>query len=442
MNRIKCLGMITLVLVFTALAGSYSYGEKADLVAHWKFDENEGSKVKDSSEMGNDGKIRGGARVKGVFGSALQFDGKRGYVDCGYNASYDIADDITIEAWVKPISYSEPFFIVVMKDISKSVETYGYSLAIVSAPEKQWNQVLYFSTGDSTWFWNAWYGSDQIPLNIWTHVAVTYDASSDEVPKFYINGQQSMTNVRQDRGRTAINHNEFGITMFLGCSSKADLHYFGDRHSNGLIDEVRIYKKVLTKDKIRNQYKTGFEHLPKGAAGIPKQAASFPPPQHIIGEIGPIRLDNSRAQSFIPTEPQIKMVAIRVSSESGRKDLTHTYGLSLALRKTRGKSWYTESMGYSSLKAEEIKIGGWTAFVFEEPVIVKPMETYALTIYNRDYTGGAKSRVKDELTGDHSWYINSGPGNVGDYVNGSISPKQRTDLAFKVYGKIGPLPEK
>ena len=45
-----------------------------------------------------------------------------------------------------------------------------------------------------------------------------------------------------------------------------------------------------------------------------------------------------------------------------------------------------------------------------KPVAVTPGETYALTVYNRDYVGGGKTRLADGLTGDHSWYLNSGRG--------------------------------
>ena len=186
----------------------------------------------------------------------------------------------------------------------------------------------------------------------------------------------------------------------------------------------------------------GPEHLPRGAAAIPKPDPSLPP-EHVVGEAGPIRLVYGLLQSFIATSPEIKMVAVRVSAESGQGDLVHTHGLSVVIRKPGEKSWWTEWMGESAiLKPHEVQIGGWNAFVFDEPVKVTPGETYVLTVYNKDYIGGGETRLKDGLSGDHSWYLNSGPADVGDYPNGGVTPGQETDLAFKVYPEVGPLPAK
>jgi hypothetical protein len=184
----------------------------------------------------------------------------------------------------------------------------------------------------------------------------------------------------------------------------------------------------------------GPKELPRGPAAIPKPDPSLAP-QHVIGETGPMRLVYGLMQSFIATKPQIKMVAVRVSEKSESSELEHTYGLSLVIRKPSERSWWTEWMGESKiLKPSEVSVGAWNAFVFDEPVEVTPGETYVLTVYNKDYIGGGETRLKEGLAGDHAWYLNSGPGQSGDYPNGSIAPGRETDLGFKVYAEAGPLP--
>lgn len=54
-------------------------------------DEGSGNVVKDISGNGNDGVVYGAMWVDGKFGKALSFDGKDEYIDCGNNASLDIA---------------------------------------------------------------------------------------------------------------------------------------------------------------------------------------------------------------------------------------------------------------------------------------------------------------------------------------------------------------
>lgn len=184
----------------------------------------------------------------------------------------------------------------------------------------------------------------------------------------------------------------------------------------------------------------GPPELARGAAAIPKPDRSLEP-EHVIGETGPIRLVYGLLQSFIATKPLIKMVAVRVSERSNRSDLVHTHGLSVVVREPSDDSWWTEWLGESRvLEPGEVTIGGWNAFSFDPPLEVTPGRTYVLTVYNKDYVGGGKTRLKDGLTGDHSWYLNSGPGDAGDYPNGSTAAGLGTDLGFKVYSERGPLP--
>jgi hypothetical protein len=184
----------------------------------------------------------------------------------------------------------------------------------------------------------------------------------------------------------------------------------------------------------------GPKELPRGPAAIPQPDPSLAP-EHVIGETGPVRLVYGLMQSFLPTEPRIKTVAVRVSRQSESPDLEHTHGLSVVIRKPSQSSWWTEWMGESRvLKPEEVKVGAWNAFAFDQPVDVIPGETYVLTVYNKDYVGGGETRLKEGLSGDHAWYLNSGPGETGDYPNGSMAPGREEDLAFKVYAEAGPLP--
>ena len=184
----------------------------------------------------------------------------------------------------------------------------------------------------------------------------------------------------------------------------------------------------------------GPRHLKRGGAAVPAPDPRLPP-EHIVGEVGPIQLKYGVMQSFIPTQPRVKMVAVRVSRESAREGLEHTNGLRVAIRKPSDKTWWTSQIGWSrTLSPKDVTIGGWNAFVFDKPVALEPGEIYALTVYNNDYIGGGKTRLKDGLTGDHSWYLNSNRGQMDGYPNGSISPRAETDIAFKVYAEAGKLP--
>jgi len=184
----------------------------------------------------------------------------------------------------------------------------------------------------------------------------------------------------------------------------------------------------------------GPDDLPRGAAAVPPPDPSLPA-ENLVGEVGPVKLVYGLMQSFIPTEDRIGQVSVRVARESADPELTHTHGLYVAIRKPGPKSWWTEMLGRSRpLKPGAVEIGAWNAFVFEEPVAVTPGETYVLTVYNLDYVGGGKTRLKDGLTGNHAWYVNSGAEQLTGYPNGGMSTTDETDLAFRVHAQRGPVP--
>ena len=162
--------------------------------------------------------------------------------------------------------------------------------------------------------------------------------------------------------------------------------------------------------------------------------------ERIIGEERPMRFGPATMQSFVPTEPQVAMVAVRFSEKNA--ECEHTHGLQGVIRKIDGASWWTEWLANTdTLTPEEITAGGWTAFRFDPPLEVEPGEAYAFTLYNKDYTGGPSPELREGMTGDHAWYVNSGQPGPDDYPNGGVSPTSGVDIAFKVYGEERDLPE-
>ena len=78
--------------------------DKAEhLVGEWKFEEESGNTVKDSSGRGNHGTLKGNpARVEGKVGKAISFDGEDDLVEVPHSESLIAGGEITIEAWVNP----------------------------------------------------------------------------------------------------------------------------------------------------------------------------------------------------------------------------------------------------------------------------------------------------------------------------------------------------
>ena len=86
MNRLAI--VFASVTLYSALVLAAESGQ----VAHYAFDEGSGIVTKDLSGQANDGQLIGGVTwVQGPWGTAVELDGKDGYVDGGTDGSLNIA---------------------------------------------------------------------------------------------------------------------------------------------------------------------------------------------------------------------------------------------------------------------------------------------------------------------------------------------------------------
>jgi len=178
------------------------------LVGYWRFDEGSGGTAGDSSGLGNDGTIYGASWVDGKYGKALSFDGDD-YVKVFADASHDITDEVTIEAWVKSNNWSP--------SATKRIVT----------KNNYWNL-------DCSGFDTA----------KWYHIVGTYSKSAGKAT-LYVNGE--------------VFAEEFVTGDITGGTEHAI--YIGRKYVStdfwdGLIDEVRIYNRALSPEEIQALYST------------------------------------------------------------------------------------------------------------------------------------------------------------------------------------------
>jgi hypothetical protein len=183
--------------------------------------------VTDSSGAGNDGTLSSGgvARVtSGHNGSgAIAFLGGGGLITVPDNASLNITETITLEAWVNLTGYPATGNRGII--VQKSGQ---YGLSLTSSGALQASFVTAVSGTD------AWVGSS-LPLPIgtpsvpaWTNVAATYDGVSVNL---YVNGSL-VSQTPYDKGPLAVTANPLAIG---GASSAASTSL------SGILDEVHVY---------------------------------------------------------------------------------------------------------------------------------------------------------------------------------------------------------
>ena len=218
-----------------------------NLVGYWRLDESSGStSAWDSSENGNHGKLIEMDPlidwVPGHLEGALDFDGVDDSVDLGSDWGVDNIFDggATISAWIYPRGWGEnEFGRILDKADNLGTNRNGWAFELYGA-----RRSLLLQRGFVGGIGNWVTPDDSISLNTWQHVAVVYNSSSyANDPALYINGvPQTVMEIDTPSG---VPRSDAAINLTLG-------NYALDtnRTWDGLIDDVRIYNRMLDSDEI------------------------------------------------------------------------------------------------------------------------------------------------------------------------------------------------
>ena len=210
---------VMLILCFAYAFSAFGQGEPG-LVGHWNFDNMTDGKIPDLSNSGNLGRDYGATQVKRGNGYALRFDGINDYVDCGNGPSLNLKEAATVSVWVFPEvrPLNEPG--LVMK---QDVEVYGLTMY------KDGRCWLYISGGGNN-------VKSVLGTGAWRHVVGTYDGKE---MKLYVNGKM------HDSRKLSVPMKQGG-NLVIG---RRGTYFF-----KGMIDEVKVYNRALSADKVLAQY--------------------------------------------------------------------------------------------------------------------------------------------------------------------------------------------
>ena len=240
---LKSIAVLHVVLLSVALAQG-----KSGLVAHYSFDKGQGTEVVDNSGNGNDGRILGGVKwVTGRYGSALEFNGKDGYVDCGTGESLNIATGGTIMVWCKPATAQGGLV------CWNTGEGWPDERLILAVSTYRSGPILMgcFADGKTA---AGFTGFNELALNQWTLLAFSFDGKSVAIYHDGLLNETAEQNAKADVQ---------GVPLWLGRCRGLGAEYF-----HGLMDEVRIYDRTLTADEI-------FAYLKSEAAKRRKDMSLF-----------------------------------------------------------------------------------------------------------------------------------------------------------------------
>ena len=196
------------------------------LIGFWTMDKEDinNNKVIDASKNGNDGKIEGDSEsIKGKIDEALHFDGDGDYIQLP-----DMGEEMktTAEIWAYAEDRNNPY--------SGLVANHQWAAGCIHFKLEP-NKVMVIKNGQE----RVW--GPEVNLKEWYHFAYTADAEKNEM-KLYMNGKLVQTG---KAGTEAMNLND----MRIGDE------YTNPRFFTGILDEVRIYNRILSEDEIQQNYK-------------------------------------------------------------------------------------------------------------------------------------------------------------------------------------------
>jgi hypothetical protein len=196
------------------------------LAAYWSFDDVGSGTALDSAGT-NHGTVSGPTAttgVKSLSNTAYGFDGVSDYIDL---TNVAIGQNSSVSFWFKPSSTATSLIFSNNRNLTESFAIF-------------FNGGRLYLTNDS---YDGVMSNTTLTTNQWYYAVFNIPSVNDSsTPKLYLNGV-NVTSVAHSQTFDPFTATRIGSTSATFCY-------------NGIIDNFRVYNKVLTLDKIMNIYNT------------------------------------------------------------------------------------------------------------------------------------------------------------------------------------------
>jgi hypothetical protein len=250
----KLIYLFSFGLVLGLVIASAAKAADPDLIGYWKFDETSGTTAQDATGNGNDGTLNGDPQwVAGELGGALEFDGEGDYVDIGNDPIFNITGQITVACWIKVSQFTDSWqAIFTMGDDSWRLQRQ------TTTDNLCWACTGVTGTPGDWWL----YGDVNVNDGEWHHTAGVYDGS-----KYYLYVDGDLDASKDTSGTMSIS----SYPVLIGANAQQS-----GREFEGLIDDVRIYKRALNETEILGVMSGGGAEYPLASGPVPADGAIHP----------------------------------------------------------------------------------------------------------------------------------------------------------------------
>lgn len=230
----------------------------ADLVAWYPLDED----ADDYSGNGYHGAVVGGAVAFGASGAtantgfSADFSGSQGHIDVAYAAALNPgvsgangSGSFSVSFWAYATAAGGATFrsAVTSRDDVPSTSVHGY--------------ILYNNSGGNWSFWSGNAGASgtwnqvnngAVALNTWTHLAITYDAST-QTKSLFVNGVSTSTLA----GISANGPQMEALHIGSGQDNGANFYW------EGRLDDVAVFNTALSPAEVQDIIVNGISTVPE-----------------------------------------------------------------------------------------------------------------------------------------------------------------------------------
>ncbi|MHC4757734.1 MAG: LamG domain-containing protein, partial [Planctomycetota bacterium] len=231
-----------IVLIVLCLVSSVSALAEDNLVAHWKFDEGEGTKALDSISKIEDDILRTFWYFPGVSGTGLKADGFTTHIVRDAAKAPKLEKAFSIEAWIAPQAYPYNWCAIVNQEKDRQA---GYFFGI-----DNWARVGLHVAVDGRWI-ECNTERNKVPfMTDWTHIVGTVDEDKGLV--VYVNGE--IAAIKELNGQLTlademvlqIARNHKKTLMDPETLVRTEVNFPTSYSFDGIIDELKIYNKALS----------------------------------------------------------------------------------------------------------------------------------------------------------------------------------------------------
>lgn len=215
------------------------------LVLNMPLDEGDGKETKDMSENGFTGAIAGNAKwVEGKFGDALEFSASSDFVEIADDKAFHIEDEITQAAWVKLNRLPGAHAIIFGTRAGGGARHIGFGYGMNPS-----NGLKVWTNGAGGGFKDINDNATKLQPGEWYHLAYTHSSDNNGKVKIYVNGEVTLDN---DSGNPVAP---------AGVTSRIQIGTWAGEAWPGVVDEVRLWNRVLSDAEIKEAMNLGSDEL-------------------------------------------------------------------------------------------------------------------------------------------------------------------------------------